>query len=63
MDWHDRGLKTPDQINEFLESRKTQVNNEKNLKKQVKKENFEQREYQNLSFLYANNNIKEDANG
>ena len=63
MDWHDSGLKTPDQINEFLESRKTQVNNEKNLKKQVKKENFEQREYQNLSFLYANNNIKEDANG
>ena len=31
-------------------------------KKQVKKETFEQREYSNLSFLYANKNIEGDEN-
>lgn len=61
-DWHDRNLKTPAQINEFLEQRKTQANNEKQLKKQVKKESFEQRQYNNLDFLYANKNIEEDGN-
>ena len=55
-DWHDRNLKTPQQINEFLEKRKEQTNNEKKLKKKVEKESFEQRQYSNLDFLYANNN-------
>ena len=32
------------------------------MKKQVKKETFEQREYSNLSFLYANNDILEGEN-
>ena len=58
-DWHDRNLKTPDQINEFLEKRKEQTNNEKKLKKQVEKESFEQRQYSNLDFLYANNNAEQ----
>lgn len=58
-DWHDRNLKTPDQINEFLEKRKEQTNNEKKLKKQVEKESFEQRQYSNLDFLYANNNSEQ----
>lgn len=55
-DWHDRNLTTPEQVNEFLEKRKEQTNNEKKLKKQVAKESFEQRQYSNLDFLYANNN-------
>lgn len=58
-DWHDRNLKTPEQINEFLEKRKEQTNNEKKLKKQVEKESFEQRQYSNLDFLYANNNAEQ----
>lgn len=55
-DWHDRNLTTPEQVNEFLEKRKEQTNNEKKLKKQVAKESFEQRQYSNLDFLYANKN-------
>ena len=62
-DWHDRNLKTPAQINEFLEQRKNQTNNEKQLKKQTQKESFEQRQYNNLDFLYANKNIEEEENG
>lgn len=55
-DWHDRNLVTPVQINQFLEQRKKQSKDTKELQKQVKKENFEQRSYSNLSFLYANKN-------
>ena len=58
-DWYERNLKTPAQINEFLEKRKEQTNSEKKLKKQVEKESFEQRQYSNLDFLYANNNTEE----
>ena len=54
-DWHDRNLKTTFQVNDFLEKRKKQNKDIKDLKKQVKKESFEQREYTDLSFLYANN--------
>lgn len=53
-DWHDRNLKTPAEITEFLEKRKKQDKDTKELTKKVKKESFEQREYTNLSFLYAN---------
>ena len=62
-DWYDRNLRTPTQINEFLEKRKEQTNNEKKLKKQVEKESFEQRQYNDLDFLYANKNIEDDENG
>ncbi len=58
-DWHERNLVTPLQINEFLEQRKKQTKDTKELQKQVKKENFEQRTYSNLSFLYANKNAEE----
>ena len=60
-DWNDRNLRTPMQINEFLENRKKQAKDTKELKKKVKKETFEQREYSNLSFLYANKNVEEGA--
>ena len=55
-DWNDRNLRTPAQVSQFLEQRKQQSKSTKEIKKQVKKENFEQREYSNLSFLYANKN-------
>ena len=53
-DWNERKLRTPAQVSQFLEQRKQQNKTTKEIKKQVKKENFEQREYSNLSFLYAN---------
>lgn len=54
-DWHDRNLKTPSEINAFIEQRKKQEKNTIELKNQVKKANYEQRNYDNLDFLYANN--------
>lgn len=62
-DWNDRNLRTPSQVNEFLEQRKKQNQETKELQKQVKKETFEQRAYSNLSFLYANKNIEGVNNG
>lgn len=63
-DWHDRNLKTPNEINAFIEQRKQQKKDIKNLKNNVSKVNYEQRNYDNLDFLYANNpNIKGDLNG
>ncbi len=59
VDWHERNLKTPDQVNAFLEQRKNQNKNLKEMKSQVSKANkanYEQRQYDNLDFLYANNN-------
>lgn len=54
-DWNERNLRTPQQVLEFLEKRKQQNKDKKELTQKVKKENFEQREYSNLSYLYANN--------
>lgn len=56
-DWHDRNLTTPGQIEAFLEQRKKQNKDLKDMKSKVSKANYEQREYDNLDFLYANNNI------
>ena len=55
--WHERGLKTPEQVNAFLEQRKKQEKNTKDLKSKVNKANYEQRSYNNLDFLYANNSL------
>ena len=60
-DWHDRNLKTPSEITAFLEQRKIQEKNAKNLKKSVNKINYEQRKYDNLDFLYANNINNKEA--
>ena len=54
-DWHNRGLKTPEQVQAFLEQRKKQNKDIKDMKSQVSKANYEQRNYTNLDFLYANN--------
>ncbi len=61
-DWHERSLKTPDQIEAFLEQRKKQSKDLKEMKSQVSKANYEQRQYNNLDFLYANNNIDVNNN-
>ena len=61
-DWHERNLKTPTEITAFLEQRKKQSKDVKNLKNSVSKANYEQRNYDNLDFLYANNNsLKVDS--
>ena len=59
-DWHERNLKTPDEVNAFIEQRKVQDKSTKELKSKVKKANYEQRNYDNLDFLYANPVKKED---
>ena len=61
-DWHDRNLKTPSEINAFIEQRKKQEKNTKELKSQVNKANYDQRNYDNLDFLYANQNSSIDMN-
>ena len=53
-DWHDRGLKTTDDIQNFLVELKTQQKNKKEFEKKVKYNNFEQRSYENFDNLYAN---------
>ena len=64
-DWYDRNLKTAKEVLEFLEKRKQQNKNAKNLEKQVKKTDYEQRQYSNLAFLYANkkNKLKGETDG
>lgn len=59
-DWHERNLKTPEEIQAFLEQRKKQNKDLKEMKSNVtkaNKANYEQRQYNNLDFLYANNTI------
>ena len=64
-DWHDRNLITAKDVLEFLEKRKEQNKNTKKLEKQVAKAEYEQRQYSNLDFLYANKEIekKGEVNG
>lgn len=59
-DWHERHLKTPSEINVFIQQRRKQHQDTKELKAQVSKANYEQRQYDNLDFLYANN-VKKEA--
>lgn len=53
-DWNERNLKTPTEVQAFLEERKKQEKSTKELKSKVKKTTYEQRNYDNLNFLYAN---------
>ena len=61
-DWNERNLRTPEQVVAFIEQRKQFNKDKAELNKKVKKETFEQREYDNLSFLYANNDMIEGEN-
>ena len=54
-DWHDRNLKTPAEIEQFLSDFKKKSNNIKELAKKTGYSNYEQRSYENLDSLYANN--------
>ena len=53
-DWHDRGFKTPDAINNFLAEMKQKNKNVKSLEKSTGYDKYEQRTYDNLDNLYAN---------
>ena len=53
-DWHERKLKTPTDVQAFLEQRKKQEKSVKELKAKNNKGSFDQRNYDNLDFLYAN---------
>lgn len=60
-DWHDRNLKTPTEVIAFMEQRKKQIKDTKELKSKVAKASFDQRQYDNLDFLYANNAVNKEA--
>jgi len=53
-DWHDRNLKTVAEVQAFLEQRKKQEKSAKDLRAKVNKGSYQQRNYDNLDFLYAN---------
>lgn len=61
-DWHERSLKAPDEITAFIEQRKKQSKDLKEMKAQVSKANYQQRKYNNLDFLYANNTNDDNSN-
>ena len=56
-DWHDRNLKTEEDVNNFLSEMKQKKKNVKQLEKQTNYNNYEQRNYDNLDNLYANKKI------
>ncbi len=56
-DWHDRGFKTPEQVQSFLAELKQKNRNVKDLEKKAGYNNYEQRTYDNLNNLYANFNL------
>ena len=53
-DWHDRGFKTPDQVQKFLLEMKQKTKDIKQLEKQTGYQKYDQRNYNNLNSLYAN---------
>lgn len=53
-DWHDRGFKTPDQVQKFLSQMKQKTKDIKQLEKQTGYQKYDQRTYDNLNSLYAN---------
>ncbi len=54
-DWHERNFTTPDDIQKFLNDMKQKNKNVKELEKKSGYKNYEQRNYDNLNNLYANN--------
>lgn len=53
-DWHERNLKTPDEILNYLNNLKQKNKDIKELEKKSKLANYEQRNYDNLDSLYTN---------
>lgn len=54
-DWHDRNLKTPNDIQSFLTQLKEKNKNIKTLEKNNGYSNYDQRNYSDLNNFYANN--------
>ena len=59
-DWNDRNLRTSADVIEFLEKRKQLNKDKKELEKKTNNKSFEQRNYDDLNFLYANNDNEEE---
>ena len=53
-DWHDRNLSTPETINMYLVATKEKKKNIQELTKKTNYNDYEQRHYDNLDSLYAN---------
>ena len=53
-DWHERGFKTPEDVQNFLAEIKKKNKNIKKLEKETGYDKYEQRTYDNLDNLYAN---------
>lgn len=53
-DWHEHNLKTPEEVNEYLNNMKQKNKDIKALEKKTKAANYEQRKYDNLDSLYVN---------
>lgn len=60
-DWHERGLKTPEEIEIFLSEMKAKNKNIKELEKKTNYNNYTKRAYDNLNNLYANKRNIEGA--
>ena len=60
-DWHERNLKTPEEIEKFLEQRKKQSKDVKQMQQKTSKAS--QREYSNLDFLYSNKEVEGENDG
>ena len=54
-DWHERGFKTEGEITEFLKGMKEKQTSVKEMAKKSGYQSYEQRNYDNLDALYANN--------
>lgn len=54
-DWHDRNFSTTEDIQKFLNDMKQKNKNVKELEKKSGYKNYDQRNYDNLNNLYANN--------
>lgn len=57
-DWHDRNLKTVDEIQKYLADLKQKNKNLKELEKTTNYQKYDQRTYTNLNELYANKKSK-----
>ena len=53
-DWHDRNLKSIEDINKYLSEKNQRKKDLNNLQKKPNFKNYSQRTYDNLDFLYAN---------
>lgn len=54
-DWHERGFKTENEILDFMKNLKEKKSSVKELSKKSGYQSYEQRNYDNLDTLYANN--------